>query len=166
MDDGASFAGRYSPFVYDGLTATPDSRVGTATVFAAGGAPLQEGVEYWVRVYPGNFYDNDNDGMLTLSEGFDTAGVLLSADCASGGDGGGGFFLGDHSDGARELRCVSIDAGTARLTWQRGGVKGSKMIEKSAPAKHRKNALYECAMSSAAHMHLFPFRAHDITDDA
>jgi hypothetical protein len=143
MDDGASFAGRYSPFVYDGLAATSDSRVGTATVSAAGGAPLQEGVEYWVRVYPGNFYDNDNDGMLTNSEGFNTAGVLLSADFASGGDGGGGFFLGDRADGARELRCVSIDAHTARLTWQRGGVKGSKMIEKSAPAKIGKNASNE-----------------------
>ena len=135
MDQGASFAGRYSPFVYHGLAVTPDARVGSATVFAAGGAPLQEGVEYWVRVYPGNFFDNDDDGTLTRSEGFSTAGSVLSADFASGGAGGGGFFLGDRADAARELRSVSVDANTARLRWLRGGVKGSKSLEMSTQAQ-------------------------------
>lgn len=54
MDQGEEFARLLAPFQYDGLAASHSSaRVGTATVSAAGGSPLEMGVEYWARVYAG-----------------------------------------------------------------------------------------------------------------
>ena len=128
MDKGASFSALYDPFQYAGLATSSSTRVGTATVSRAGGKELQIGVEYWVRVYPGNYYDSNNDGILNGSEGYSTDGVLLAADFASGGDGTGGFFLGDLAAPAFNLRGLAIDANTARLTWSRGGSQGSLPI--------------------------------------
>lgn len=124
MNDGTRFEKSYTPFVYDGIAtstfAGAGARVGTATISSAGGKALKEDVEYWLRVYAGNYYDNDNDGSLSGSEGFNLTPFLVPADFS--------LYLGGRVAPVTNLKAVAVDSNTVRLQWTRGGTLGRQSL--------------------------------------